>query len=227
MATVDTPSAKRGYDRTPLKRIGAAVRKRLAGNPEIYRVPAEQAEIFAVGDFLTADECARLVEQIDAVARPSAAYDSEYADAYRTSYSGNFDPADPLVRAVTRRTDDLLGIDPALGETLQGQRYLPGQEFKAHFDWFAPESGYWKTEYSRGGQRCWTAMAFLNPVEGGGATDFPKLGITIEPKPGALLIWNNADPDGLPNEMTMHAGMPVTRGVKYIVTKWYRVRPWG
>jgi len=25
----------------------------------------------------------------------------------------------------------------------------------------------------------------------------------------------------------MHAGTPVTEGVKYIITKWYRVRPWG
>lgn len=227
MATLDTTQSTRGYDRTPLKRIGAAVRKRLAANPEIYRVPAQQAEIFALGDFLGADECSRLIEQIDAVARPSATYDTDYSDAYRTSYSGNFDAGDALVRAVTRRIDDLLGIDPELGETLQGQRYLPGQEFKAHHDWFHPATSYWKSEYSRGGQRSWTAMAFLNPVEGGGATEFTKLGLSIEPKPGALLIWNNADPDGHPNDMTLHAGTPVTAGVKYIVTKWYRVRPWG
>jgi prolyl 4-hydroxylase len=227
MAAVDKALPKRTYDRAPLKRIGAAVRKRLADNAEIYRVPAEQAEIFAIGDFVTADERTRLIAQIDAVAKPSAAYDSGYEEAYRTSYSGNFDPADPLVRAVTRRIDDLLGMDPALGETLQGQRYLPGQQFKPHYDWFHPGSSYWKTEDRRGGQRCWTAMAFLNQVEGGGETEFPSLGLTIQPQPGALLIWNNADPEGKPNEMTLHAGMPVTAGVKYIVTKWYRVRAWG
>ncbi|MNC97313.1 hypothetical protein D3C83_149320 [compost metagenome] len=69
-------------------------------------------------------------------------------------------------------------------------------------------------------------MAFLNPVEEGGATEFPRLGLSIEPRPGALLIWNNADRDGVPNPWTLHAGRPVIRGVKYIITKWYRGRRW-
>jgi prolyl 4-hydroxylase len=214
-------------DRDPLKRIGSSVRKRLEANPEVYRVPTDKAEIFAMGDFLSPRECQRLIAMIDMVAQPSAVYESEYDGSFRTSYSGNVDPYDPLVRRITRRIDDLLGIEPALGETVQGQRYLPGQEFKSHFDWFDAGSNYWQREKGRGGQRSWTAMAFLNPVAGGGTTDFTKIGISIEPQPGALLIWNNADPEGVPNEWTMHAGTPVTDGVKYIVTKWYRVRPWG
>lgn len=70
-------------------------------------------------------------------------------------------------------------------------------------------------------------MAFLNPVEAGGATHFTEVGITIEPKPGVLLVWNNALPDGTPNENTLHAGTPVERGVKYVITRWYRTRRWG
>jgi prolyl 4-hydroxylase len=33
--------------------------------------------------------------------------------------------------------------------------------------------------------------------------------------------------DGEPNVMTLHAGTPVVQGTKYIITKWYRTRPWG
>ena len=69
-------------------------------------------------------------------------------------------------------------------------------------------------------------MAYLNPVEEGGATAFPLLGISFEPRPGTLLIWNNADPEGVPNPQTIHAGMPVVKGTKYIITKWYRSRRW-
>ena len=69
-------------------------------------------------------------------------------------------------------------------------------------------------------------MAYLNPVEAGGATAFTQLGIQIEPQPGALLLWNNALPDGRPNPATLHAGTPVVAGVKYIITKWYRTRQW-
>jgi prolyl 4-hydroxylase len=49
----------------------------------------------------------------------------------------------------------------------------------------------------------------------------------VEPKIGTLLAWNNATPEGYSNEWTMHAGTPVTKGVKYIVTRWYRTRKWG
>ncbi len=69
-------------------------------------------------------------------------------------------------------------------------------------------------------------MAFLNSVAEGGHTDFSEIGASIEPKPGVLLIWNNARPDGTPNEATLHAGTPVIKGEKYILTKWYRTRKW-
>jgi prolyl 4-hydroxylase len=76
-----------------------------------------------------------------------------------------------------------------------------------------------------GGQRTWTAMAYLNEPEEGGETFFPKLGIKVSPKIGNLLVWNNMDSLGKPNHDTLHAGLPVVAGSKYIITKWYREKP--
>jgi prolyl 4-hydroxylase len=163
---------------------------------------------------------------IDAVARPSSLHELDYASGFRTSYSGDLDPRGALVTDISQRIDTLLGVDPVIGEPVQGQRYHPGQQFKPHNDWFYVTEGYWPQEEARGGQRSWTAMAYLNAVEAGGATAFTALGIQIEPKPGVLLLWNNALPDGRPNEATMHAGLPVERGAKYVITKWYRTREW-
>ena len=211
-------------DQDALKRIGAKVRERLENDPEIYKVPTDRAEIFAVGNFLTPEECRRFITMIDVVARPSELHETAYIEKFRTSYSGNFNPHDPFVKGISRRIDDLLGMNPVMGEAIQGQRYLPGQEFKPHNDWFYTDQEYWKGERKRGGQRCWTAMAFLNKVQEGGHTHFTNVGASIEPKPGVLLIWNNAKPDGTPNEDTMHAGTPVIAGAKYVLTKWYRAR---
>ena len=211
-------------DQDALKRLGAQVRKRLEADPEIYKVPTDLAEIFAVPNFLTPEECRRFITMIDVVARPSELHETAYIEKFRTSYSGNFNPADPFVKGISRRIDDLLGLNPVTGEAIQGQRYLPGQEFKPHNDWFYTDQEYWKLERKRGGQRCWTAMAFLNKVEEGGHTHFTEVGASIEPKPGVLLVWNNATPDGAPNEGTMHAGTPVIKGAKYVLTKWYRTR---
>lgn len=213
-------------DQFALARLGETVRAQLGTYPEIYRVPAEGIELFALGGFLEDEECAKLCTMIDAIARPSGLHELDYASGYRTSYSGDLDPRGSLAAEISRRIDALLGIDPAFGEPVQGQRYLPGQQFKPHNDWFYTSEGYWPQEDARGGQRSWTAMAYLNDVEAGGATAFVAAGIEIEPKRGVLLLWNNALPDGCPNEGTLHAGLPVESGVKYIITKWYRARPW-
>ena len=209
-----------------LGHIGGKVRARLAANKAALRIPVDQAELWLVENFFDPVECGRLMSLIDQVARPSPIYDADNLPGFRTSYSGDFDPRDPFVRKIERRIDRLLDIHPTYGENLQGQRYQEGQEFKAHEDWFPTGSPHWAHEKNRGGQRSFTAMAYLNPVAAGGATDFPRLGIAVDPRPGMLLVWNNADKDGAPNPWTLHAGLPVERGVKYVITKWYRAGRW-
>jgi prolyl 4-hydroxylase len=214
-------------DKAALARLGARVRTRLAADPSVHRVPVDQAEIFAVGQFLSPEECAHLMAMIDHVAQPSRTYDPDNQTKYRTSYSGDIDATDSFVRMIERRLCDLTGIDLAWGETVQGQRYRSGQEFHAHYDWFDTTADYWPGEVERGGQRSWTAMAYLNDVAEGGATVFDRIGVTVQPQAGALLVWNNVLPDGAPNPDVRHAAQPVRGGVKYVITKWFRTRPWG
>jgi prolyl 4-hydroxylase len=214
-------------DKESLKKIGRKVRKRLAANKAVRRIAVDQAELWAVPRFFDAVECGRLMAMIDGVARPSRAYDEGYATGHRTSYSGDLNPYDPLVDQLQKRIDDLLGIERDHGERLEGQRYLAGQEFRPHTDWFPANSPSWEKEAGHGGQRAFTAMVYLNEVEQGGETAFPALDIAVAPRVGTLLVWNNADADGVPNPWTIHAGTPVVRGIKYIVTKWYRPRRWS
>jgi prolyl 4-hydroxylase len=223
----DVLSRSPNPDRPALIRVGKLVRARLAADPSVHRIPTDLAEIWGVTGFLSPDECTRMIAMIDQVAKPSSLFETTYQAGYRTSYSGDVDRSDPFVRMIERRIDDLLGMPNAFGETVQGQRYLPGQEFKQHNDWFYTKQPYWKAEKRGGGQRSFTAMAYLNPVDEGGETHFTKIGLAIPPQQGTLIIWNNTLENGTPNEFTMHAGTPVVRGVKYVITKWYRTRKWG
>ena len=220
------PSDADNPDKDRLRQVGRKVRAALNANKHVKRVPTDKAELWLVPDFFDTVECGRLMSIIDTVARPSLSYDGGDLNGFRTSYSGDVDPRDPFILKIQRRIDRLLGINPTYGETIQGQRYTQGQEFKAHPDWFPAGTAYWEQERHRFGQRSITAMAYLNQVEGGGATSFPKLGIAIQPRPGMLLIWNNADEHGVPNPYTLHAGTPVVKGTKYVITKWYRTRRW-
>mgnify|MGYP000932520858 CR=1 FL=1 len=214
-------------DRQALAKTGRQVLDRLRSDPWAERIPTDRADLYAFHGFVTPDECEHLVRLIDRVAKPSAMHDHGYGKDYRTSFSGDVDTRDPVVRAVERRLDDCLGLDPSWGETVQGQRYAVSQEFREHYDWFWTRGDYWPEESRRGGQRSWTTMVYLNDVEEGGETDFTRLGLAIPPQRGFMLAWNNALADGSLNYDTLHAGKPVLRGTKYIVTKWYRTRKWG
>ncbi len=214
-------------DKAAVARAGKIVRARLAATPAVQKLELEGAELFVVVDFLSAPECEQLIEMIDRVARPSTMYDEGGKSEARTSYSGDVDSSDSFVRMIERRICDLMGIDQSWSETMQGQRYFPGQEFKGHFDWFNTTAPYWPGEVKRGGQRSWTAMAYLNQVEEGGETEFVNLEFAVPPHAGMLLLWNNALPDGAPNENTLHAATPVVKGKKYVITKWFRTRKWS
>lgn len=200
---------------------------RLAGAPGIQRVPTPKLELFVIRGFLDAERCSALMQRIDRHRRPSTIADDLGQANFRTSETCDLDSSDPLVAEVDTRICNLLGIPPAHGEPLQGQRYAPGQEFKPHTDVFEPGGYDYHLHTAQGGQRTWTAMLYLNEPEDGGATRFKAIGKTIRPEGGKLLAWNNLLPDGRPNPATIHHGMKVRGGTKYVLTKWFRERPRG
>ena len=199
----------------------------LAQTAGVQRVPTRDLELFIVRRFLDAATGTALIDRIDARRRASTIADDVGIANFRTSETCDLDSADPLVAKVEQRISGLLGIPLDRGEPLQGQRYAPGQEFRAHTDTFNPGGYDFLVHTERGGQRSWTAMIYLNEPEDGGATRFKMIGKTIQPETGKLLTWNNLLPDGTPNPATLHQGMKVRRGTKYILTKWFRQRPMG
>jgi prolyl 4-hydroxylase len=199
----------------------------IASHPGIQRVPSGDISLFIQRGFLTVEECAALIERIDARRRPSTIADANGDGYFRTSETCDLDNADPLIASIDARLAAFAGIDPAHGEPIQGQRYGVGQEFKAHTDYFEPKGPDFARFCSVAGNRTWTLMVYLNEPAAGGATRFTKIGKTVQPETGKLLAWNNRIGPGTYNPATIHHGMKVRSGVKHVITKWYRERPWG
>jgi prolyl 4-hydroxylase len=190
----------------------------------VQRVPSRKLELFIVRNFLDEPTCAALIGLIDEKRRPSEIADDVGIANFRTSETCDLDWRIPIVGEVDRKIGELLGLPLAASEPIQGQRYAPGQEFRAHTDTFEPGGYDYLVHTADTGQRTWTAMIYLNEPEDGGATRFKTIGKTVQPERGKLLAWNNLLPDGRPNPATLHQGMKVRRGTKYIVTKWFRER---
>lgn len=183
-------------------------------------------QIYTCNNFLTDTECDQLIKCIDERVRPSTVsdpFDACVVSDYRTSKTADLHYFDsPLYLNVDRKISDFLGLEPFFGETMQAQKYEPGEYYKEHWDFFMPGTPENRLYCEWMGQRTWTTMIYLNDVKSGGETYFKHLKLKIKPQKGLLLAWNNLYKNGLPNLKTMHEALPPTDSKKYAITKWWR-----
>lgn len=212
--------------RRQLALIGQWVRARLQAHPKVEQLAIGDGELFRVRKFLGRADCREIARVINSHAVPSTVLGDGVHSEIRSSSTHHFDREDPLNCSLEDYVDELLGISKVFSEPMQGQRYHVGQQYRHHHDFFHGSDQTVAAEAARGGQRTWTAMVFLNEPREGGETDFPKLGLRLTPETGTLVIWNNMRPDGSPNPATLHAALPVKRGIKHVITKWYRQGPY-
>jgi prolyl 4-hydroxylase len=172
--------------------------------------------IYIIDNFLSIDICNNIIDELKTKLKPSKLTRENPTDPYfRTSSTAIFSNS-KTQEFVNKKMEDIIVAKKS--EIPQIQHYNVSQEFKAHWDGFDPK--YDKKFYDRG-QRSWTFMIYLNNVEEGGETYFPKLYETIIPKMGRAVIWYNLDKNGDLDRNTLHQGKPIIKGEKYIITKWF------
>ena len=198
--------------------------KPLADNPKVHRIESNFLEIYRIYNFLTKDECSSLLNEMGNNFTPSNVTNPN-ADKYdRTSSTCNMLLTNTLYNQLNQKIHDFMKIPINMGEVPQGQKYKVGQEFKAHTDYFHLNEEYNKKHVEINGQRTWTFMVYLNDVEEGGSTKFIKINKEFFPSTGDVLVWNNILPNQVGNPYSLHCGMPVIKGEKNIITKWFRER---
>jgi prolyl 4-hydroxylase len=107
-------------------------------------------------------------------------------------------------------------------ESVHIVKYNIGGEYKKHYDFFNENTDYYTKEVARGGNRVFTSLFYLNDNFEGGETEFINLELRIKPETGKLIIWRNLNMDNTNNMDSYHAGLPVTKGEKWISIIWVR-----
>jgi prolyl 4-hydroxylase len=191
------------------------------------RVPIKNdkgLEIFKIPNFLSSEECDHIIDLTEKSShRSRVAATSKEASSYtegRTSSTSVLSDHDIVVNEINNRMHNELGIPFGYSEPTQGQIYEVGQEFRHHYDYFSEYS--YNNYCLHSGQRTWTFMIYLNGVEEGGETDFSEIGARFVPEKGTAVVWKNSSGKGTENTAALHAGMPVIKGKKIIITKWFR-----
>ena len=181
------------------------------------------------GNLLSAQECEQLIEASRHRLERSTVVNAETGEydvhADRTSAGTHFERGEtPLVARIEKRLGELIGCPVDNGEPLQVLHYLPGDEYKPHYDYFDASQPGGERVLAMGGQRIATVVMYLNDVEAGGSTVFPALGLEVLPRRGSAVYFVNASASGEVDPRTLHGGSPVVAGEKWIATKWLRQR---
>ncbi|MFC5528205.1 prolyl hydroxylase family protein [Cohnella yongneupensis] len=171
--------------------------------------------ILILDNVLSAMECEALIDLAKSRLQRAKIGSTHLESDVRTNSSMFFEESEnELVLKVETRVSELMGIPVSHAEPLQILHYKAGDQYKPHYDYF--------TTGQVVNNRISTLVMYLNDVEEGGETYFPSLRLSVMPKRGRAVYFEYFYNDNLLNELTLHAGNPVTVGEKWVATQWMR-----
>ena len=101
-------------------------------------------------------------------------------------------------------------------------RYQASEYYREHYDACAT------TKNCQNNSRIYrkaTLIVYLNDGFSGGETSFPKINVKVTPKTGKVAMFYDTDHQGVEIAESLHAGLPVTSGEKWIATLWIKFLP--
>lgn len=176
----------------------------------------EEPLVVVLGNVLSEEECDELIKLSKDKLHRSKIGGTGEVNRLRTSSSMFLlEGENDLVARIEKRISFIMNIPVEHGEGLQVLNYQMGQEYKAHFDFFSNSKAVTN-------QRISTLVMYLNDVEQGGETYFPKLNFSVSPQKGMAVYFEYFYNDPTMNELTLHGGAPVIMGDKWAATQWMR-----
>jgi prolyl 4-hydroxylase len=167
-------------------------------------------------NFITYDDCDELIRISENKFEEAQVSGGERG--YRIASYVWVDDKEPISIKLKEITSIETRLPVSNMEKINVVKYDVDGEYKEHHDFFND---------SKNSQRVKTVLFYLNDDFEGGQTDFPILNIRVEPVKSKVIIWDNIKEDGSLDYDTLHAGLPVTSGTKYIATIWIRENAFG
>lgn len=179
---------------------------------------------FIMEGLLTLEECKNIIKSSQ-----DKLHDSKMVEGLnkerRNSKQCWIPKSSPLVNKLYNQISKYFGIPLENAEDFQVVRYLPGEYFKEHHDACCENNLECKNFLNEGGQRILTILIYLNEEFNDGHTYFPNLGLKIKAKPGNAIVFHpTAKNSNKCHPLALHAGLPVTKGIKWIANIWFRER---
>jgi prolyl 4-hydroxylase len=180
-----------------------------------------------IENFLTDEECDKLIELASTRLEPSRVYtessDLEDNDNRKSDQAWLLNTTDPLVLKISQKVADLTHTPVENQEDMQVVHYEAGGFFRPHYDACEGTEEFCQRMNGTAGSRIWTYLIYLNDENlVGGETYFPSINKKVIPKKGKCVVFQSTDETGRLIRESLHGGEPVTSGVKWICNKWVR-----
>jgi prolyl 4-hydroxylase len=177
----------------------------------------EEPLIVVLENVLSDEECDELIRlSKDKMHRSKIGVTHELNEIRTSSIMFFQDNENDIISKIEKRVSSIMNIPIEHGYGIQILKYTTGQEYKAHFDFFSSSSKAAKNN------RISTIIMYLNDVEHGGETFFPKLNFSVSPRKGMAVYFEYFYNNKNINELTLHGGAPVITGEKWVATQWMR-----
>ena len=199
--------------------------------PPAVRVIRDAPSMRTCEGFASPPECEWLIDlarkrlQRAKIYRKDAAGHEHSHTRTNTESDYTFSNADIVLNLIRARLATAASIDPRHFEVAKLLHYEPGQQFEPHCDFQEPATPALRQEIERYGQRVATLLVYLNDDYAGGETDFPRIGVRHKGARGDALLFANVQPSGALDYDTLHAGLPPSSGVKWVLSQWVRDKP--
>lgn len=196
--------------------------------PTDRRVLLERPRVRVFEAFAKQSECDWLVALARGGLSPARVYHDQGATsevhAGRTNSEAAYDlhASDVVLSVINDRVARATGIPIENFEIGQLLNYQPGQTFARHSDFLQPGM---REEIEARGQRVATFLIYLNEDYDAGETEFTEVNFKFKAHKGDALMFLNVDAEGAPDPMSLHAGLPPTRGEKWVLSLWLRGKP--
>jgi prolyl 4-hydroxylase len=178
--------------------------------------------ITEIKNFLNTEESDIIINRAELDLKKISVLGSKAHSDYRIAQGTWIPNNEEIAQKIRNQISEITNIPTDNMEQLHIVKYDIGGEYKVHQDFFHPNTDYFDNEISKGGQRKLSALIYLNDNFKGGETDFPKWAKRILPEKNKLVIWKNLKDNGDLEYDSLHAGLPVIEGIKYIAIIWIR-----
>jgi prolyl 4-hydroxylase len=176
-----------------------------------------------VNGVLTPEECQYIIDKATPLFARSTVVGSSGIDSSRTSLTAWIPKSDPVAQKVFAKALEFTGKTLAECEDLQVVKYDPGTFYREHHDSCCDGTQGCIDFEKEGGQRVATLLVYLNSDFKDGETHFPKLNLKLKADPGSGILFRPLGSDEAKcHPKALHAGLPISSGVKYVCNAWVR-----